>query len=71
MLAESPRLDFRENVRGGGKIFRGGATMIARTEQQTRTVYTNRDFAQTLHSRAYKRTLKTYMPFPIFSQEDP
>ena len=52
MLAEGPRLDFGENVRGGGKIFRGAATMISRTEQQIRTVYTNRDFAQTLHSRA-------------------
>ena len=53
MLAEGPKLDFGENVRGGGKIFKGAATMISRSEQQMRTVYTNRDFAPTLHSRAY------------------
>ena len=47
------RPDFGENVRGGGKIFRGGATMISRTEQQRRTVYTDRDFTRTLRSRAY------------------
>ena len=35
------RPDFGENVKGGGKIFEGGVTMISRTEQQMRTVSTN------------------------------
>ena len=47
------RPDFGENVRGGGKIFSGGATMISRTEQQMRTVYTNFVFTHALRSRAY------------------
>ena len=49
-LATLARLDFGENVRGGGKIFRGGSTMISRTEQQMRTVYTDRDFTRNLPS---------------------
>ena len=47
------RLDFGESVRGDGKIFRGGSTMISRTEQQMHRVYTDRDFTQTLPSFAY------------------
>ena len=30
------RLDFRENLRGGGKIFRGGATMISPSFQRVK-----------------------------------
>ena len=41
--------DFGESVRGGGKIFRGGATIISRTKHglATRTVYANLVFTQT------------------------
>ena len=30
------RPDFKENVRGGGKIFRGGATMISPSRQRVK-----------------------------------
>ena len=33
---EMARPDFGENVRGGGKIFRGGATMISPSRQRVK-----------------------------------
>ena len=61
-----PKPDFGESVRGGGKIFRGGATMISRTEQQMCTVYTNLVFTQTLRSRAYNHYAPKIMAFYTF-----
>ena len=35
-VSTKPRPDFRENVRGGEKIFRGGATMISTSRQRVK-----------------------------------
>ena len=36
MISCSSRPDFGENVRGGGKIFRGGVTMISSSRQRVK-----------------------------------